>query len=135
MTNALYDKARQKFLDGQISYSADIIKLVLVDVADYTVDLANHEFLSDIPAGARVATSAALTGKTSTAGVANANNPTFTGVTGDPAEAVLIYKDTGNAATSPLIAYIDNAGTLTVTPNGNDIPILIDTGENKLFKL
>ncbi|WP_321422755.1 hypothetical protein [uncultured Methanobacterium sp.] len=135
MANALYDKAREKFLNGAISWSGDTIKMVLVDVADYTVDLANHEFLSSIPAAARVATSAALTGKTYANGVANANNPTFTSVTGDPAEAVVIYKETGDAATSPLIAYIDNAGALTVTPNGNDIPVLIDTGSNKLFKL
>ena len=33
----------------------------------------------------------------------------------------MIYKDTGNAATSPLIAYIDL--TTPVTPNGGDINI------------
>lgn len=135
MVNGLYAKARQKFLDGGISWASDTIKMVLVDVADYTVDLSSHEFLSDVPSAARVATSAALSGKTSTNGVANANNPTFTAVSGDPSEAVVIYKDTGTASTSPLIAYIDNGGAMTVTPNGNDIPVLIDTGDNKLFKL
>lgn len=135
MVNALYDKGREAFLNAGISFSADTIKMVLIDVTNYTVDLANHQYLSSIPVAARVAISAALTSKTSTNGVANAANPTFTAVTGSSAEAIVIYKDTGNEATSPLIAYIDNAGAMTVTPNGNDIPVLIDTGVNHLFKL
>ena len=135
MANGLYDKARQKFLDGSISWSSDNIKIVLVDAADYTVSLSTHEFLSDIPSGARVATSDNLSNKTSTSGIADADNVTFTAVTGDPSEAIVIYKDTTNAATSPLIAYIDTATGLPVTPNGGDITITWDNGTNKIFKL
>lgn len=135
MANGLYDKGRQGFLDGTISWSSDNIKIVLVDAADYTVSLASHEFLSDIPSGARVATSDNLTTKTSTSGIADADNVTFTAVTGDPSEAIVIYKDTTNASTSPLIAYIDTATGLPVTPNGGDITITWDNGTNKIFKL
>lgn len=135
MANGLYDKARQKFLDGSISWSSDNIKIILVDAADYTVSLATHEFLSDIPSGGRVATSDNLTTKTSLAGVADADNVTFTAVTGDPSEAIVIYKDTTNASTSDLIAYIDTATGLPVTPNGGDITITWDNGTNKIFKL
>ena len=135
MANGLYDKARQKFLDGSISWSSDNIKIVLVDAADYTVSLSTHEFLSDIPSGARVATSDNLGNKTSTSGIADADNVTFTAVTGDPSEAIVIYKDTTNAATSDLIAYIDTATGLPVTPNGGDITITWDNGTNKIFKL
>lgn len=135
MANGLYDKGRQGFLDGTISWSSDNIKIVLVDAADYTVSLSTHEFLSDIPSGARVATSDNLTTKTSTSGIADADNVTFTAVTGDPSEAIVIYKDTTNASTSPLIAYIDTATGLPVTPNGGDITITWDNGTNKIFKL
>lgn len=135
MANGLYDKGRQKFLDGTISWSSDNIKIVLVDAADYTVSLSTHEFLSDIPSGARVATSDNLTNKTSTSGIADSDNVTFTAVTGDPSEAIVIYKDTTNAATSDLIAYIDTATGLPVTPNGGDITITWDNGTNKIFKL
>lgn len=135
MANALYDKGREKFLTAGISWSADTIKAVLVDAADYTVNLATHEFLSDVPSGARVATSAAFTTKTTTAGVADAADITFTAVTGDPSEALVIYKDTGSAATSPLIAYIDGATGLPVTPNGGDITVTWDSGSNRIFKL
>ena len=135
MANAVYDKARQKFLDGTISWSSNNIKAVLVDAADYTVNIATHEFLSDIAAGARVATSINLENKTSTAGVADADNISFSAVTGDPSEALVLYVDTTNAATSSLICYIDSATGLPVTPNGGDINITWDNGSNKIFKL
>lgn len=135
MANALYDKGRQKFLEGNISWNGDSIRCVLIDTAGYSVDLAVHEFLSDIPLAARVSTSSALTGKTTTAGVANANPVTFAGVSGAQSEAIVIYKDTGAEATSPLIAYLDTATGLPVTPNGSDIIVNWSTGSVKIFKL
>jgi hypothetical protein len=135
MSNSLYDLGREKFLKGEISWSDDNIKVLLVDTDDYTVNLATHEFLSDIAAGARVATSGNLGSKTTTAGVANAASATFSSVTGDQCEALVIYKDTGLVTTSPLIAYIDSATGLPITPNGGDILITWDTGANKIFKL
>lgn len=126
MANALYAKGRESFLKGEISWSADNIKTVLVDTATYTVDLANHQFLSDIPAGERVATSANLTAKTTTAGTADAADVTFASVTGDQSEALVVYQDTGVEGTSRLIAYIDTASGLPVTPNGGDISVQWD---------
>lgn len=135
MANALYDTGRAAFLNGAINWTSDNIKFVLVDLADYTPNLGTHDFLDDIPVAARVATSANLTGKTSAAGVADATDATLTAVTGDQSEALVIYKDTGAAATSQLIAYIDTALGLPVTPNGGDITITWDDGVNKIFKL
>lgn len=135
MANALYDKGREKFLKGEISWNSHDIKCVLVDAADYTVNLASDEFLSSIAAGGRVATSANLGTKTTTAGVADAADITFSTVTGDPSEALVIYKDSGDPATSPLIAYIDTATGLPVTPNGGDVTVTWDSGANKIFKL
>lgn len=135
MANALYDLGREGFLGGDIDWDANSIKAVLVDTGQYTVNLATHQFLSDIPAGARIATSAALSAKTKAAGVAGAANFGFTAVTGVNCEALVIFADTGTPATSRLIAYIDTATNLPVTPNGGDINVNIDTGANKLFKL
>jgi len=135
MANALFDKGRQAFLEGAIAWNTDSIKIVLIDAADYTVDLANHQFLSDIPVAARVATSDALASKTSNAGVADAADVTWPLVTGDQCEAIVIFQDTGSAATSRLIAYIDTATGLPVTPNGGDITVQFDNGSNKIFRL
>lgn len=135
MANALYDKAREKFLLAQINWSSDTLAAVLVDTGAYTPNLTTHEFLSDIPIGARISTSGALTGKTTTLGAADANDTTFTAVTGTTVETIVIYKDTGSAATSSLIAYVDTATGLPITPNGGDIIVTWDNGANKIFKL
>ena len=135
MANALFDKARQRFLEGQFNWNTDTIKAVLVDTGTYTVNLSAHEFLSDISTGARIATSGAFTGKTTTGGAADANDVTFTSVTGASIEAIVLYKDTGTDSTSPLIAFIDTATGLPITPNGGDIIVTWDNGANKIFKL
>ena len=136
MANALYDKGRQGFLEGSLDWDSGTIKAVLIDEALYTVDLANHDNLDDVPAGARVGTPQTLTGKTVTAGVADAGNITFPNVPlHDPVEAILIYQDTGNEATSRLIAYINSATGLPVTPNGGDIAVEWSNDSNRIFKL
>jgi len=135
MANALYDKGRQKFLEGSIAWLTDDIKVALIDVADYTVNIASHEFLSDVAGAAIVATSSNLTGKTSVGGIANASPAAFAVVSGDPAEALIIYKDSGVAATSPLIAYLDTGTGFPITPSGGSLSVVWDTGSNKIFKL
>jgi len=135
VANALYDLGREGFLNAQISWASDNIKVALLDAADYTPNLGTHDFLDDVPGGAIVATSANLGGKTTAAGVADANDVTLTAVTGDQSEYILIYKDTGVAATSRLIGLIDTATNLPVTPNGGDITIVWDNGANRIFKL
>lgn len=135
MPNALYDLGRESFLKGEISWNTNNIKAVLVDTGLYTPNLLTDQFLSSIPAGARVATSANLANKTTAAGVADADDVTFTAVTGASIEAVVLYQDTGNATTSRLIGYIDTATGLPVTPSGGDITVVWDSGANRIFKL
>jgi hypothetical protein len=134
MANALYDTGRNAFLTGDIDWVNDDVRVVLVDLADYTFSAA-HDFLADVPSGARVA-SVALTGQTAVAGVADADDAVLTAVTGDVSEAVILYVHTGSDATAALIAYIDTvASGLPVTPNGGDITIQWSSGSNKIFKL
>lgn len=135
MANALYDKGREGFLAGDIDWDANTIKVALVDTAAYTVNLTTHQYLSDIAGGAIIATSGALTTKTATAGVADADDVTVTSVTGATVEALVVYQDTGSSATSRLIAYIDTATGLPLTPNGGNVTIAWDSGANKIFKL
>ena len=135
MANALFDKARQRFLEGQLTWTTDTVKAILVDTGSYTVNLSAHEYLSDVSGGARIATSGAFAGKSATGGAADANDVTFSAVSGASIEAIIIYVDTGVESTSPLIAYIDTATGLPITPNGGDIIVTWDNGANKIFKL
>ena len=134
MASTLFAKAKKAFLDGEIDLLDDTIKVLLVDSADYTLDLAAHDFLDDIPEGARVATSGALAGKSTTGGVFDADDITITGVSGDQFEYLILIKDTGTPATSNLIACIDTASGLPYTPSG-DVPIQWDSGASKIFAM
>lgn len=123
MANALYNFAKESFITGSIDLSTDDIRVILVDTADYTVNLATDQDLVDVPGAARVAVSDALASKTVADGVFDAADKVLSAVTGDPSEALVIYKHTGTEATSLLIAYIDSGTNLPVTPNGGDITI------------
>jgi len=137
MSSAIYDLARQDFLEGALNMNSGTIKVVLVNTSGghYTVNFATDHFLSAISAGDRVATTANLTGTSFTAGVFGAANTSFTSVSGATCGAIVIYNDTGTAGTSTLVAYIDNYAGLPITPNGSNINISWPTGTNLIFKL
>lgn len=123
MANYIYDKACSSLWGADIAWDTDNIKAVLVDTADYTANKATDEFLSDIPSAARVAISDNLTSKTITGRVVDAADVVLSSVSGDTSEAVVLYQDTADPATSRLIIYADTATGLPVTPNGTDITI------------
>jgi hypothetical protein len=135
MANALFDAGREGFLDGTCDWDTNDIRMIFVDHADDTPNVSTDDNLDDILAGARVATSGAFASKTVTAGVADAADVTVTAVTGDPFESLVIYKHTGTESTARLIAFIDTATGLPLTPNGGDITVAWDNGANRIFKL
>lgn len=126
MASQVYPKFFDAAAEGDIDLLVDTIKAVLVDTADYVFSNA-HDFLDDVPAGARVATgtlasiTSAFTGDVWTF---DAVNLTLTSVTGDPSEAVIFYKDSGVEGTSALISYNELASP--VTPNGGNIELQFD---------
>lgn len=125
MANAMFDKGLENLWAGSIDWSTDNIKVVMVDHGTDTPNVSTDEFLSDITAGARIATSGNLTTKTVTAGVVDAADITISSVSGATVESLVVYKDTGTDATSPLIAFIDTTSdaSLPFTPNGGDVTI------------
>ena len=133
MANALYAKGKQKMLAGQIDFSSHPLKVALVSYA-YPHARASDEFLASV--SAYVLTAKPIVNPTIALGVFDANDVTFAAVSaGAVAEGVVIYKDTGSAATSPLIAYIDTITGFPVTTNGGDITIQWDAGPLKIFSL
>lgn len=137
MANALYDKGREAFLKGGINVSSDTIKAALVDAGVYTPNLSTDQFWSTITglSSAVIGTPATLSSITTTAGVFDAADVTYSSVTGASAEYIVIFKSTGTDSTSALIALIDTATGLPVTPNGGNITITWDNGSSKIFKL
>ena len=133
MANTLYDKGREKFATAQINWTSDTIRVALVDTGVYTLNASTHEFYSSV--SGVVAGPVTLSGCALVSGACDANDVTFSAVSGSSSEALIIYKDTGNAATSPLLVYIDTATGLPITPNGGDIVVTWDNGTNRIFKL
>ena len=122
MTSQLYPTGKAHLL-GQatkVDLVADTIKAMLIHSATTAYSGAN-EFVGDLAAGGIVARSGSLAGKTFTAGVLDANDVTLTAVTGAAVDAVILYKDTGADASSPLVAWWD---VTSLTPNGSDITIV-----------
>lgn len=135
MASFLFNKGREKFLKGEISWNSHNIKVTLVDNATYTASQSADEFYSTIPGGERVAESSNLGSKTTTDGVADAADVVLTAVTGDVCEYIVGWKDTTDPATSPLIWKNDDYAGLPVTPNGGNITIAWPSDSNKIFKL
>lgn len=120
MASAPYTSYLVNLLEADIDLATDNIKIVLVDIGTYTYSAAHnfHDDLSGI-----VATSGNLASKTTTGGVFDAADILISAVSGNTVEAIVIYKDTGSSATSPLIYYIDG---LTLTPDGSDVTVQWD---------
>ena len=147
MGNALYGKAREAFLGGgaTMDWDTDNIKLLLVDTTDYSVSIDVNQYVNKdtIPNAARVTNglSGNFVSKTITLGVADAADVTLSTVSGEECEAIVIGNDGGEGFVSQsgvadlLIAYIDTATGLPVTPNGGDITVQWDSGASKVFKL
>jgi hypothetical protein len=123
MANALYPKWKEQLLQftADNNLSAGTVKVALV-TAGYTYSSAN-QFYSSVSASV-VGTPQTIGSKTFTDGVFDGGDVTFTAVTGSQVVALVLYIDTGSAATSPLVAFLDTGVTnLPVTPNGGDITI------------
>ena len=133
MANALYPKAKESFINGHINMSANTITIALVDTGVYTFS-TSHQFRSDVSNSA-VISSTSLSNKTVTSGVFDADDATFTSVTGANCEALLLFQDTGVQSTSRLIAYVDSATGLPILPNGGDITVVFSSGASKIFAL
>lgn len=132
MADSWYTLGKQNLLDGNVDMNDDNLKTVLLDEADYTINLTTDNDLADIPSAARVATSSNMT-TTVTNGVFDAQDITYSSVSGDQSESLTIYKDSGVESTSFLLINIDAATGLPVTPNSGDITVTWDSGANKIF--
>jgi hypothetical protein len=124
MANGLYAKFKERLLNKEINLSTDTVKAVLIDTTQYTVNLATHQNLADVPVAARVAT-VALAGNTITSGVFSENNWAWASVTGNTCAAIVLYDDTH--ASKALICYYDtNITGFPITPNGGNVNMTVN---------
>lgn len=134
MSNAHYAKGKEKILKGEIDFLTDTIKVAMVKNT-YPQNLSTDEFFSVVSSYV-LGTPQTLSGKSVTSGIFDADDPVFAAVAaGDVSEGVVIYKDSGSAATSPLLEFIDTIVGFPLTTNGGDIVVQWDGGSYKIFSL
>ncbi len=130
MASNVYTYAKELILSTSINLLTDTIRVSIGRVSAYTFS-ASHQFKSEVATTQDATT--ALTSKTVTSGVFTATNSFFTTVpAGTNLNFICIWKDTGSANTSPVIAYLDG---FTTTPNNNDITCVWPTTGSKIFKI
>lgn len=145
MANGFYQHGMKHFARGNVVWLNDAtptsgennaVRTALVDTADYSVDLANHEFRDATGLAAGIEETSGLMSLVDAAadGIVDASDVTFTGTAGDPCEGILVYQDEGSAAADRLLFWWDSASGLPVTLGG-DVTIQWDNGANKIAKI
>jgi hypothetical protein len=121
MADAIYPKYKQALLDGDTN----------IDINDGTVKVAlstaaynsAHDFYDDVSAST-VGTPQTIANTTVTNGLFDGDNVTYTAVAGgSTVTALIIYIDTGSAATSRLVAFIDTVSGFPLSTNGGDVTV------------
>ena len=117
MSNQWYDKTLTTIGKGNLDLnSLSDPKMIAIETGLYTFSQA-HDFLDDIPVGARLATVSlsSVTFGSSLEGYLDAADPTFVTPAIGTVVAFIIYNDTAVEATSPLLLFIDTGVTLPIT--------------------
>lgn len=139
MANGFYQHGVKHFALGDVAWKVSggsNARTGLVDSADYTVDLANHEFrnASGLAAGIEEISANMTLVDAAADGIVDASDVTFTGTAGDQCEGILVWKETGAASTDLLLFWWDSASGLPVTLGG-DVTVQWDNGANKIAKI
>jgi hypothetical protein len=129
MANAWYPKHKEALLQATANSALNGtgttgVYAALIDTGVATYNSA-HEFFSSIVAG-QIGTEVEIGAtKTYTNGIFDGADVTFTSVTGNTAEALVIFvKNAGANTTWRLVAWLDtNVTNLPVTPNGGNISV------------
>lgn len=115
MASFLYNSAKLRFLQRAFDFDNDELKVALVtavyipnkDADEYFSDITNEVNGTNYTAGGKVLENITLSqDNENDRAILDADNLAWS-VASFTARAAIIYKNTGSAATSPLLAYID----------------------------
>jgi hypothetical protein len=141
VTTTFYNRVKYQQLGDTsvtpIDFKADTIKVSL-HTSSYTPDIDAHDFYDDITneisatgyttGGETLGTKVTSQDNTDDEGVFDAADVVWTITTSATARYAVIYKSTGTASTSPLVAYINFGedlsvanGTFTITWNAEGV--------------
>ena len=135
MASFLYDIFRINIMGEDthtyVDLDDDTLGMFFVDEADDTPNQATDQDVADRAAAAQVPAFASapnlantVTSIDTNVGKFDADDLTFTTLSGDQVESIDLWKDTGTDTTSVLIANFDDYTGLPLTPSGGDVTIV-----------
>lgn len=135
MSTFLYNSARTSFATGGINWPTAAVRCVLLN--GVYAPQPTHQFLSDIPAGARLI-DVALTALAQKNGICYGTIPQFNAFTaGSPCISMVLYilaVDHADAD-SPLIYYSDDGFGFPFTPQGFNYAVGYDQAAGGFFQV
>lgn len=126
MANAIYDKYKEALLGGEDNIALTSNLMISLLNSDNEMYLDTDQYYDNINSAANtIVATVELANVSVTDGILNADDVTFVSVTEETeCEALLFWIDTGNTATSRLVAYMDtNIDGLPITPDGSNVDI------------
>lgn len=130
MANTIQNSVKNNLWNSGIPDLTSLtIKAMFVDNADDTV-VAADDFIDDVLSAGRVpaiASCPALASKTNgvvAVGTFDAADTTFTSLTGDASEQLILFEDSGVESTSDIVCFWDTATGLPLTPNGGNVSVV-----------
>jgi hypothetical protein len=136
MSNFIYGKAKEAFLNGLIDMSNDQIDIIFTK-STYIPSQSSDEFVSDLDVSNITTTPIGLSNVTNTLGIIDANDVLVSDYPGTAFNAVVIFQSNTSAQDSRLIAYIDTSEGLPFSGTNDTIDITISwsNGPNKIISI
>lgn len=135
MANFWYEAGLRAFANKEVDWDIDDIRVTLVGTS-YVPDAVNHDFYDDITNVIQDGAASIQNSSVAGAGVLDADNYSFTGVTGTEVSYLVVSLYNATASLRQLLFCIDTAGAnLPFTPNGSDVTIQWSDGAGKIAQL
>lgn len=137
MANFIYKKAKQSILNGEINFTSNNLKLLIIDKNYYTPDETVDQYVSDIPANAIKKRSNTIQNVTNLLGTIDANDLSIIDYSGDYFDAIVLFAVGNSDSDSKLIFFIDVStgipfnGFNSITP----ITIIWSDSNNKILSI
>lgn len=136
MSNFIYGKTKEAILNGEIDFSLDNFKILLVN-ENYVPSQNADEYVSDINSSYIKNRSNNIQNITNTLGTIDADDVLITSHNGSAFNAVVLYKVGATDSDSRIISYIDTSVGLPFTGTSFTAPVNIvwNNDQNKIFSL
>lgn len=141
MANASYPSFREGLMTGAVNISTATVKVALVRGYTYT---STHVFLSDVTSTGGIVngTSAALTAKSTTGGVFDADDTTITTAASAVNHVLIVYQSSavaGGADVAPaaqrLMFYLDTGTNLPIQPGAGTLNITWPNTADRIYRI